>query len=97
MERVARRLLAVTGLLPVPAPEAATARFARVTRTITARSRSFGFTRPWRGGEVVPRAGTLLALDGEEEVRTPHDDCLLVMPNLLPQQGQTALRLAAFG
>jgi len=97
MERVALRLLARTGLLPASAPaqEPAASRIAHVTRTVTARSRRFRFTRPWRGGEVVPRAGTLLALDGEQEVRTPHDDCLLVMPNLLPQQGQTALRLAA--
>jgi succinylglutamate desuccinylase len=97
MEQVARRLLARTGLLPAPASETAPPRFARVTRTVTARSERFAFTQAWRGGEVVPRAGTLLALDGEEEIRTPHDDCLLVMPNLLPQQGQTALRLAAFG
>lgn len=97
MEQAARRLLALMGLVAAPAPALAPPRFARVTRTITARSRGFAFTQPWRGGEVVPRAGTLLALDGEEEIRTPHDDCLLVMPNLLPQQGQTALRLAAIG
>ena len=96
MERTVRALLDLTGLVPGTLPGPAASRVARVTRTITARSRRFAFTRPWRGGEVVPRAGTLLALDDGQEIRTPHDDCLLVMPNLLPQPNQTALRLAAY-
>ncbi len=79
-------------LAPGPTP-----RFARVTRTVTARSDAFAFTRPWRGGEVVGQAGTLLALDGEQgEVRAPHDGCLLVMPSLLALPGHTAVRLARF-
>ena len=96
-EAAVHRLLGLCGLLPGPVPAAAEpCRAARVVRTVTAETADFTFTRPWRGGEVVPRAGTLIARDGGQEIRTPHDDCLLVMPNLLPQPGQTAVRLARF-
>lgn len=94
MEQVARRLLALTGLVPGQAPPKPTPRLARVTQSVTARSKDFTFVRPWRGGTLVPEAGTLIAMDGEAEIRTPHADCLLVMPMLLAQPGQTAVRLA---
>jgi len=96
MERATRRLLHETGVLPgtPPVPQTPPPREAQVTHRITARTTEFAFTRPWRGCEVLPHAGTLIALDGEAEVRTPHDDCLLILPNLLPQQGHTAVRLA---
>ncbi|PZW43652.1 succinylglutamate desuccinylase [Humitalea rosea] len=80
-------------LLP-PDPVLTLPRFASVTRTITAASDSFAFLGPVRGGDVVPRRNTLIALDGEEEIRTPHDDCLLVMPSPRVTAGQTAVRLA---
>lgn len=97
MEEAARRLLALTGVVPAPlAPLAQVPRRARVTRTITARTAEFVFTRPWRGGEVVPEAGTLLAMDGGREIRTEHDDCLLILPSLLTQPGHTAVRLARY-
>ena len=80
--------------LPVAAPVAA--RFARVTRAVTASTASFSFTQPFRGGEVVASADTLIALDGDTQIRTPHDDCLLVMPSLRPSRGHTAVRLARF-
>ena len=60
------------------------------------RSARFAFLRPFRGGQVVPEHGTLIALDGETEIRTPHDDCLLVMPSLRTAPGHTAVRLARF-
>lgn len=94
MEQAARRLLALTGVVPGEVPAFPAPRFARVTQRVTARSQDFTFVQPWRGGVVIPDAGTLIAMDGEEEIRTPHDDCLLVMPMLLTQPGQTAVRLA---
>ncbi|MCU0887463.1 MAG: succinylglutamate desuccinylase/aspartoacylase family protein [Rubritepida sp.] len=95
MEDAARRLLALTGLCPAPlAPPAEPPVLARVTHTITARTPDFTFTRPWRGGERVAAAGTLLATDGGTEIRTPYDDCLLVLPSLVTQPGHTAVRLA---
>lgn len=82
-------------MLTVPPPQGTPAqRFARVTRVVTAATAGFAFVSPWRGGEVVPRSGTLIAIDGDVEVRTPHDDCLLVMPSLRTGRGHTAVRLA---
>lgn len=101
MEQAAARLLRHAGILgpDAPVPPIAPApppRLARVTRTVTAASRSFAFLRGYRGGEVIPHRNTLIALDGEDEIRTPHDDCLLVMPTPLVPRGHTAVRLARF-
>jgi predicted deacylase len=79
-----------------PALRHGASRFAEVTQVVTAGTPSFAFVQPFRGGEVIPRRNTLLALDGTTEVRTPHDDCLLVMPSLRPSRGHTAVRLARF-
>ncbi len=70
--------------------------FAEVTQAITAGTSGFAFMQPYRGGDVVPRRNTLIALDGRVEIRTPHDACLLVMPSLRPSRGHTAVRLARF-
>ena len=67
-----------------------------MTRAVTATTSSFSFVQPFRGGDVVPRRNTLIALDGTAEIRTPHDDCLLVMPTLRASRGHTAVRLARF-
>ena len=71
-------------------------RLVEVTQTVTAMTGKFVFVQPWRGGDVVPVRNTLLALDGETEIRTPLDVCLLVMPSLRPTRGHTAVRLARF-
>jgi predicted deacylase len=71
-------------------------RFAEVTMAVTAASSSFAFVQPYRGGDVIAQRNTLIALDGETEIRTPHDDCLLIMPSLRPSRGHTAVRLARF-
>lgn len=80
--------------LPPDPPALPAPRRAIVTRTITAASRDFAFVREFRGGEVIPARNTLIALDGEDEIRTPHDDCLLVMPTPMVPRGHTAVRLA---
>ncbi|HTZ70579.1 MAG TPA: succinylglutamate desuccinylase/aspartoacylase family protein [Acetobacteraceae bacterium] len=89
------RVLAVTGLGP-PWPLASQPRVAEVTLAVTASSGAFAFAAPYRGGEVIARRDTLIAVDGATEIRTPHDDCLLVMPSLRPSRGHTAVRLARF-
>lgn len=71
-------------------------RFAQVTKAITANTASFSFVAPFRGGDVIPRRNTLIAMDGAAEIRTPYDDCLLVMPSPRPSRGHTAVRLAKF-
>jgi predicted deacylase len=79
-----------------PAPAPPPARVATVTTAVTAMTSSFAFVRTYRGGDIIPRRDTLIAMDGETEIRTPHDDCLLVMPSLRPSRGHTAVRLARF-
>ena len=63
---------------------------------MTAATAAFAFVQPCRGGEVIARRNTLIALDGQTEIRTPYDNCLLVMPSLRPSRGHTAVRLARF-
>ncbi|WP_428375108.1 peptidase M14 [Lichenicoccus sp.] len=73
-----------------------TGRCAEVTHAVTAATSNFSFVRPYRGGEVIARQGTLIAHDGTVPIYTPYDDCLLVMPSLRPTRGHTAMRLARF-
>lgn len=94
MAHATRRMLALTGVVPAALAHGCLPRLARVTHTITARMADFSFAEPWRGGTLIPARGTLIAMDGDEAIRTPYGNCLLVMPNLLPQPGQTAVRLA---
>jgi predicted deacylase len=81
--------------LPPDAPRA-TARIATVTTAVTAMTSTFIFAQTFRGGDIIPRRDTLIAMDGETEIRTPHDNCLLVMPSLRPSRGHTAVRLGRF-
>jgi predicted deacylase len=69
-------------------------RLIRVTDAVVARSAAFRFARAFTGLEVVARAGDAIAYDGEEVVRAPYDNCVLVMP--VPNNvkaGLTAVRL----
>ncbi len=89
-------VLRATGLQEGTPPGPPAHRCAEVTLAVTATTNSFAFTRAFRGGEVIPLRNTLIAMDGTAEIRTPHDDCLLVMPSLRPSRGHTAVRLARF-
>ena len=80
----------------LPIHSRARTRSAVVTSTITVATTSFHFVQPYQGGEVIRARNTLIAQDGEAEIRTPYDDCLLVMPSLRPSKGHTAVRLARF-
>jgi len=64
-----------------------------VTDAVTIESDDFAFAVPVTGLQAVPAAGTLLARDGTREIRTPYDDCVLVMPTRRPRRGETAVRL----
>ena len=79
-----------------PVPAAGPARVATVTTAVTAMTSNFAFVQTFRGGEVVRKRDTLIAMDGDTEIRTPHDECLLVMPSLRPSRGHTAVRLGRF-
>jgi predicted deacylase len=90
-------LLHHTGLLPQSLPQSPpkpAPTFAEVTQLITAKTNRFVFTQHFRGGDIIPAQNTLIAHDGDTEIRTPHDNCLLVMPSLKPSHGHTAIRLA---
>ncbi len=65
-----------------------------ITHGIAAETDSFRFASDFVGLERFPRAGTVIATDGDKDIRTPYDDCILVMPNHRAKQGQRAMRLA---
>jgi predicted deacylase len=72
-------------------------RVVRVTEPVTASSASFRFAKPWKGLEVVEKAGTVVAMDGDQIWRTPYDDCVLVMPSTAHvKPGNTMLRLGRY-
>ncbi len=92
-------LLRQTGLIAdadPTTPHSQPWRGAEVTEVVTAATSNFTFVQPFRGGDVIADCHTLIANDGGREVRTPHDQCLLVMPSLRPSRGHTAVRLARF-
>lgn len=92
-----RQLRMVTEDVALPPPRAhAPQRQAVVTEAVTATTSQFAFVQPFRGGDIVRSRNTVIALDGNVEIRTPYDDCLLVMPSLRPSRGHTAVRLARF-
>ena len=75
-----------------PAP--ASQKLIRVTDAVVARSPAFRFAKPFTGLEVIPRRGDVIAWDGDDAVRAPYDNCVLVMP--VPNNiktGLTAVRL----
>ena len=75
---------------------AASQRVVDISTVVTHMGTSLLWTRPLRGLEVIAEAGTLIAMDGEREVRTPHADAVMVMPVPHPEIGQTAVRIGRF-
>jgi predicted deacylase len=73
-------------------------RIIQVTASVPIRSDAFHFIWPQDGTlAVVPSAGSLIARDGELEIRTPYDECALVMPmRRRARPGDTAVRLGRF-
>ncbi|MGH8690131.1 MAG: M14 family metallopeptidase [Burkholderiales bacterium] len=72
-------------------------RVVRVTEPVVANSTAFRFARPWQGLEVIERAGTVVATDGDKSWRTPYDDCVLVMPSTAHlKPGNTMARLGRY-
>ena len=102
LEKTVAALLRLTGLaapddprLPPPG-EAIAPRLAHVTHAVTVGSHEFRFMQPYRGGSIIPWRDTLIARDGQREIRTDYDNCLLVMPSARPTRGHTAVRMARF-
>ena len=64
-----------------------------VTDGIISLTDTFEFVQVFNGMEVIEKAGTVIATDGDHEHRTPYDNCMLMMPNYKPGAGQRKLRL----
>ncbi|HUK60710.1 MAG TPA: succinylglutamate desuccinylase/aspartoacylase family protein [Stellaceae bacterium] len=96
------RFLAVSGVLePARAAEIVARtppppKLISVTETVTIGTDDFRFTADYRGLEVIPKAGSLIARDGKTEIRTPYDECVLIMPSRRLGRGQTAVRLGRY-
>jgi predicted deacylase len=73
-------------------------RVIEVTESIPIRTDTFSFVWPQDGKlTVVPQACSLIARDGDVEIRTPYDACTLVMPmRRRAKPGDTAVRLGRF-
>jgi predicted deacylase len=71
-------------------------RVIEVTEAVTITGDSFDFVDDYRGLEVLAEKGTLIGRDGGREVRTPYDNCVLIMPSRRLVRGQTAVRLGRF-
>jgi predicted deacylase len=76
-----------------PPPERSPQRMVEVTDAVTVNGGPFRFTRDFQGLEVIPTAGTIIAYDGTTPVRTPYDQCILIMPSRRLSPGLTAVRL----
>jgi predicted deacylase len=71
-------------------------RVIEVTAAVTITGDRFEFVDDFRGLEVLTPKGTLIGRDGGREVRTPYDDCVLIMPSRRSGRGQTAVRLGRY-
>ncbi|GBD44618.1 Succinylglutamate desuccinylase [bacterium HR40] len=94
------RFLDVCGILDpadaarfAPRPWGREPRLVRVEERVTVRRGPFRLVEPAASLRIVPRAGTTIAFDGGRAVRTPFDDCVLLLPAPSAPPGHTALRL----
>ena len=72
-------------------------RLIRVTEPVVAKTMNFRFARPYKGLEVLPQKGTIVATDGDTVWRTPYDDCVMVMPSMVHlKPGTTMVRLGRY-
>ena len=76
-------------------PAAGPQRLIRVTDAVIASSPAFRFARSFTGLEVVPHRGDVIAWDGDQPVRAPYDNCVLVMP--VPNNVKTGLTAVRLG
>lgn len=71
-------------------------RVVEISQVITIQSDAFAWVRKLGGMEIIAEAGTLIATDGDREIRTPHEQAIMVMPVVVPKVGQTAVRIGRF-
>ena len=71
-------------------------RVIEVTEAVTISSSRFEFVEPYVGLEVIAEKGSLIGHDDGSEIRTPYDNCVLIMPSRRLVRGQTAVRLGRY-
>jgi predicted deacylase len=77
--------------------EPETQRVIRVTEAVVAKTGAFKFSSAFKGLEVLPTKGSVVATDGDHTWRTPYDDCVMVMPSLRHlKPGTTMVRLGRY-
>ena len=74
---------------------AAAQKLIRVTDAVVASTPAFRFAKPFAGLEVIPREGDVIAWDGDQAVRAPYDNCVLIMP--VPNNVKTGLTAVRLG
>jgi hypothetical protein len=67
-----------------------------VTEAVTITGSRFEFVAPYIGLEVIDKQGTVIGHDDGKDVRTPYDNCVLIMPSRRLVKGQTAVRLGRY-
>ena len=67
-------------------------RFIEVNSLYTIKTESFRFVKNFVGLEIIEKAGTTIGYDGDEVIKTPHDDCILIMPTHRKTIGNSAVR-----
>jgi hypothetical protein len=70
-------------------------RLIRVTDAVIASTPAFRFAKTFTGLEIVPNQGDVIAWDGDQAVRAPYDNCVLVMP--VPNNVKTGLTAVRLG
>jgi predicted deacylase len=71
-------------------------RVIQVTEAVTITGDKFEFVQDFRGLEVLSPKGTLIGCENGREIRTPYDNCVLIMPSRRLAKGQTAVRLGRY-
>ena len=77
---------------PTPPPQ----RFIEVSGPVTITTDNFRFVEEYQGFEVIEKEGTVIAYDDDKEIRTPYDNCVLIMPSRRLGPGGSAVRLGQF-
>ncbi len=67
-----------------------------ITEAVTITSDDFRFVANFEGLEIFPKSGTLIAYDGEHQILTPYDNCVLLMPSRRLVRGASAVRLGRY-
>ncbi len=71
-------------------------RFVEVSGPYTIKTEEFSFVEPYVGLEEISAAGTVIGYDGNQAVKTPYDNCVLIMPSLRQLPGDSALRFGKY-